>query len=539
MERPRAVEEVASEVAGRLERLEEDERARRMRDLLAAAADPRFHVIVFGVFNRGKSTLINALLGRAVLSARLIPTTGQITRIAWGEPEGVRILLHGGGTERCGLEELNAVASLRPDGGFREDVESVEVGVTHPLIRDGMVLTDTPGLNEAETQTRRSLEAIRGADVVLFVLDARQLLDVNERRLSFEWLTEELDKPVVPVINFMNFLSGDEAVSVRGRLEHWCGPPAADPFALRWYEVDALGALRHALDRGPAPADDFAALRASLLACHGEVRAALQRRSRTGALAAELAQVRLENGEKLERLRTAAEEAARAREEAKRQRSHARARLTTATGTQREHLRLFARQVLHEELESLTGYWFGGESRSRLDQHASDWYRHRLSHAVETIETEANRVLLALADEGLSRPEPVSIEDGVDLELTPPAEEADAPVGKGAGLGAIVGTLLLPGAGTLLGALWGGALAASNHAARQDPVGAFSAAARDSWADAAESVVVLLQERFDAQGRQWLAELDRRLVEHPDPGHSTDPELAARAALDECLSHSR
>ena len=48
-------------------------------------------LVVFGEFNRGKSTLVNAILGRVVLLAKLVPTTGHVTTVLWGEEERVRV----------------------------------------------------------------------------------------------------------------------------------------------------------------------------------------------------------------------------------------------------------------------------------------------------------------------------------------------------------------------------------------------------------------------------------------------------------------
>ena len=59
---------------------------------LAAArmrvADDRFNLVVLGEFKRGKSTLINALLGRDVLPIGVVPLTSVVTAIAAGDETG-------------------------------------------------------------------------------------------------------------------------------------------------------------------------------------------------------------------------------------------------------------------------------------------------------------------------------------------------------------------------------------------------------------------------------------------------------------------
>ncbi len=51
-----------------------------------------FKVLVLGQFNRGKSTFINALIGRAVLPSYATPTTAVINEVKYGEEP--RVLLH-------------------------------------------------------------------------------------------------------------------------------------------------------------------------------------------------------------------------------------------------------------------------------------------------------------------------------------------------------------------------------------------------------------------------------------------------------------
>ena len=50
-----------------------------IRDLLDKLRQNRFHLVVLGAFKRGKSTLINALLGETVLPVAIIPLTSVVT----------------------------------------------------------------------------------------------------------------------------------------------------------------------------------------------------------------------------------------------------------------------------------------------------------------------------------------------------------------------------------------------------------------------------------------------------------------------------
>src|SRR4051794_26071761 len=75
--------------AGEVCELGGGDHARALDDLAESIGDPSFRLLVFGEFSAGKSTLINALLGRRVLPAKARPTTGHATHLVAGERDGV------------------------------------------------------------------------------------------------------------------------------------------------------------------------------------------------------------------------------------------------------------------------------------------------------------------------------------------------------------------------------------------------------------------------------------------------------------------
>jgi len=62
-------------------------RAERLAERLEQG---RFHVAVLGAFKHGKSTLVNALIGEAVLPTGVLPLTTVATEVGWGRP-GARV----------------------------------------------------------------------------------------------------------------------------------------------------------------------------------------------------------------------------------------------------------------------------------------------------------------------------------------------------------------------------------------------------------------------------------------------------------------
>src|SRR5439155_1951909 len=64
----------------------------RFHTLLSRLAEDRFHLVVLGQFKRGKSSLINAVIGRELLPIATIPLTSVVTALRYGPAE--RVLIH-------------------------------------------------------------------------------------------------------------------------------------------------------------------------------------------------------------------------------------------------------------------------------------------------------------------------------------------------------------------------------------------------------------------------------------------------------------
>src|SRR4030042_1781542 len=65
--------------------------AHRLQELTDRLAQGRFHLAVLGQFKRGKSTLLNALLGEAVLPMAVVPLTAVPTFIRPGQTPAARV----------------------------------------------------------------------------------------------------------------------------------------------------------------------------------------------------------------------------------------------------------------------------------------------------------------------------------------------------------------------------------------------------------------------------------------------------------------
>ncbi|GLU03520.1 hypothetical protein SLE2022_207140 [Rubroshorea leprosula] len=138
--------------------------------------DEPFLLAIVGEFNSGKSTVINALLGKRYLTEGVVPTTNEITFLCYSKSEA-------GGQERC---------KRHPDG-------QLMCYLPAPILRE-MNIVDTPGTNVIlQRQQRLTEEFVPRADLLIFVISADRPLtesEVNFLRYSQQWR-----KKVVFVLN--------------------------------------------------------------------------------------------------------------------------------------------------------------------------------------------------------------------------------------------------------------------------------------------------------------------------------------------------
>ncbi|MDZ7961010.1 MAG: dynamin family protein [Aulosira sp. DedQUE10] len=210
-------------------------------------ANPNFQIAVFGPFNHGKSTLLNAILGNRTLPIDLIPTTGAAITVKYGTDLRTRIILRDGKEiYRSGTEILQQFAILDGNRQMRQDVASVEVFCPHPFLERGIELLDLPGTNDREAQDNLVRDRLFTTDIVVQLLDARKLMTLGERENLRDWLLDRGIKTVIFVANFINLLEPDEQQQVQNRLLFVAESFRAELPAgfSNLYRVDALPALR-------------------------------------------------------------------------------------------------------------------------------------------------------------------------------------------------------------------------------------------------------------------------------------------------------
>jgi hypothetical protein len=131
-----------------------------------------FTVAIFGLIKRGKSTLLNALLGEEVSPTHITPETAVPVYVDHGEHASATVHLARRGTLEVDRDELGQWVSQKHNPRNERGVSHVRWTLPSPLLRNGVRLVDTPGLDDADADdlyTRRTIQELDAADVGIVV----------------------------------------------------------------------------------------------------------------------------------------------------------------------------------------------------------------------------------------------------------------------------------------------------------------------------------------------------------------------------------
>ncbi len=147
--------------------------AEEARELAARVAEGRFYVACVGQFKRGKSTLLNALVGYEVVPTGFIPVTAVPTVIRFGDALRARIRMRDGSWRDIAMSDLKQYVTEELNPENKKGVDGAEVFVPSLLLSSGMCFVDTPGLGSVFTGNTATTQAfIPHIDAALVVVGA-------------------------------------------------------------------------------------------------------------------------------------------------------------------------------------------------------------------------------------------------------------------------------------------------------------------------------------------------------------------------------
>lgn len=186
----------------------------------------KFEIVVVGEFSSGKSTLLNALMHKKMLPSFTEETTAAVTFLRHSSenpnPNTAGVVYYNNGTQALIPDhELKTIEQFVSTRGDKEDdtiaktVESVHLFFDSELLKNGVMLVDSPGLNGVAENHREITERQIGkSHACLFVFNG----DHPGTKTDFEFLKHLKTKSnnIFFVINKIDAVKSSEGETKEG-----------------------------------------------------------------------------------------------------------------------------------------------------------------------------------------------------------------------------------------------------------------------------------------------------------------------------------
>ena len=217
LEKLRAYTQTKLALAGQLRLVREaltalgrEDAEQKCGELVVKLAEDRFTLAVLGQFKRGKSSLMNAIIGRELLPTGVLPLTSAITVLKYGPTE--RLVINRVDSIFPEEQPVSALADYVTERGNpanRKKVKTACVEIPAPFLRPGIEFVDTPGVGSSITaNTATTYGFLPECDAVLFVTS----VDTPMTSLELALLKEirEYVAKIFFVVNKTDLVADDE-----------------------------------------------------------------------------------------------------------------------------------------------------------------------------------------------------------------------------------------------------------------------------------------------------------------------------------------
>ncbi|MGA9860664.1 MAG: dynamin family protein [Terriglobales bacterium] len=218
------------------------------RSVAERVSEGRFYVACIGQFKRGKSSVLNALVGDSVLPTGVVPVTTVPTIVRHGPHAAARVRFQAaaGGWTDIPVKTVDEYVSEEKNPENAKHVAALEIFVPSPLLATGMCFVDTPGLGSVFTGNTAATQAfIPHIDAALVVIGADPPL-AGEELVMVEAVAQRVQDLIFTVNKADRTTDAERAAAVafarrqlEKRIQHSVGP---------LFEVSAAEQLGH---RGP------------------------------------------------------------------------------------------------------------------------------------------------------------------------------------------------------------------------------------------------------------------------------------------------
>lgn len=167
-----------------------------------------YRVAVIGEFKRGKSSLVNCILGTEVLPTDILPSTAVVNRVVYSNEKKIEIHYKNGDIQQSTVEELSKYATKENEANAAMIREIV---VCWPAVfcQNQIQILDTPGLNDDEFMDRTTLDVLDKIDTAIVTTHAIYPVSETEKKLICRLIEQDDIYHLTFVATFIDRVADD------------------------------------------------------------------------------------------------------------------------------------------------------------------------------------------------------------------------------------------------------------------------------------------------------------------------------------------
>lgn len=199
---------------------------KRLENAENSANNSKFYIAVTGVINAGKSSTLNAMIGKKILGVSNVPETANLSVITYSKDEFAKAVFWSGneqesmGLEPKKLQDLKVdVSELVKYTGASSPlapyVKQVILGVDLPMLEDGINIVDTPGLDDAVILREELTKAyMQESDFTLHLMNGAQSATKKDMSFIVNTLKNSKSGGLIVVLTHIDKLSSNDQAEV-------------------------------------------------------------------------------------------------------------------------------------------------------------------------------------------------------------------------------------------------------------------------------------------------------------------------------------
>ena len=232
----------------------------RLQEDAVRLEDERFNLVVIGEFSRGKSTFVNAMLGKNILPSSKEPTTNIISKIVYGDVPQYKLFYKDGKSQVISEEEFNLIkaqsehkqenfAKLKniikklrhePTQIDFSNVSYAEISYPLSFCKNQVDVIDTPGTNDLNVgRLEITYNYLRQADAAILMMSATQPLTMSEKSFLVEQVIGNNIRDIFIVVTYRDEVIGEEERVIKHILDNLAD---VQDFSQRIFIVNGRGA---------------------------------------------------------------------------------------------------------------------------------------------------------------------------------------------------------------------------------------------------------------------------------------------------------